>query len=62
MLMSRSQPQPAIIAAAAGGKMMATRMRMMSDPLTMVLRLLRGSGVSSRGVIFRHLEGMYTMW
>lgn len=37
MLMSKSQLQPVMIAAAAGGKMMATRMRTMSEPRTGIL-------------------------
>ncbi len=36
ILIRRSQEQPVMIVAAAGGKMMATRMRMMSEPLTMM--------------------------
>ena len=32
----RSKPQPATIAAAAGGKMIATRISRISDPLTMM--------------------------
>ncbi len=36
MLMSRSQLHPVMIAAAAGGKMMATTMRMISELWTML--------------------------
>lgn len=43
MLMSKSQLQPVIIAAAAGGKMMATRMITMSEPRTGILIVVQAA-------------------
>lgn len=50
MLMSKSQLQPVMIAAAAGGKMMATRMRTISEPRTGILIVVQEASLWSNRV------------